>query len=462
MASAPREHFSSRAGFVLAAVGSAVGLGNMWRFSYLTAENGGAAFVVLYLAITLLVGLPVLLAELVIGRGSQKSPIRALAHFGGSAWRPLGLVFVAAGFLILSYYGVIAGWTVRYAGVALLSGFGGGSAERFGEFATGWDAFAYQIVFMLCTIWIVAGGVKGGIERAAVIMMPALFVIVCGLALYAATLDGAAGGYRYYFETDFSRLADPAVIKDAAGQAFFSLSLGMGAMLTYASYLGPENHLPNESLVVAGADVGIAFIAGLVVFPMIFALGLSDAVGASTVGALFITLPQAFAEMGGAGRVVGFLFFAALIVGALTSAISLLEVVVATVVDGFGWSRRRAAWVMGGTIALLGAPSAWSTDVLGLVDSIANNLFLLGGGFALAIFVGWVMKDPVAEVRVGTEGVRWFFAWRLLLRFVVPLALAFVLWFAVPATWSTFTDTVEALTAPTEAAPPDDAPELEG
>jgi NSS family neurotransmitter:Na+ symporter len=462
MASAPREHFSSRSGFVLAAVGSAVGLGNMWRFSYLTAENGGAAFVVLYLGITLLVGLPVLLAELVIGRGSQKSPVRALAHFGGAAWRPLGLVFVAAGFLILSYYGVIAGWTVRYAGVALLSGFDGSSAERFGAFATGWDAFAFQLVFMILTISIVAGGVMGGIERAAVIMMPALFVIVCGLALYAATLDGAAGGYRYYFETDFSRLADPAVIKDAAGQAFFSLSLGMGAMLTYASYLGPEHDLPNESLVIAGADVGIAFIAGLVVFPMIFALGLSEAVGASTVGALFITLPEAFQEMGAMGRAVGFLFFSALIVGALTSAISLLEVVVATVVDGFGWTRTRAAWTLGGAIALLGAPSAWSTDVLGLVDSIANNLFLLGGGFALAIFVGWVMKDPVAEVSVGTEGVRWFFAWRALLRFVVPAALAFVLWFAVPATWDTLRSTVEALTAPAEAAPSDEAPELEG
>jgi len=460
MASAPREHFSSRAGFVLAAVGSAVGLGNMWRFSYLTAENGGAAFVMLYLAITLAVGLPVLLAELVIGRGAQKSPIRALAHFGGPAWRPLGLVFVAAGFLILSYYGVIAGWTVRYAGIALWSGFDSGIADRFGEIATGWDAFGFQAVFMLFTIWIVAGGVKRGIERSAVILMPALFVIVCGLALYASTLDGASAGYSYYFETDFSRLSEPAVIKDAAGQAFFSLSLGMGAMLTYASYLDRTHNLPDESLVIAGADVGIAFIAGLVVFPMIFALGLSEKVGASTVGALFITLPQAFAEMGTVGRLVGFLFFAALIVGALTSAISLLEVVVATAVDGLGWSRGRAAWIMGGVIAALGAPSAWSTDFLGLVDSIANNLFLLGGGFALSIFVGWVMKDPVAEVRSGTEGVRWFFAWRALLRFVAPAALAFVLWFSIPATWDALVSTVEAWTAPVEASP--ETPQLEG
>ena len=168
---------------------------------------------------------------------------------------------------------------------------------------------------------------------------------------------------------------------------------------------------------------------------MIFALGLSAQVGGSTVGALFITLPQAFAEMGGVGRVVGFLFFATLIVGALTSAISLLEVVVASAIDGLGWSRRRAAIVMGAAITLLGIPSAWSTEVLGVIDGIANNLFLLGGGLALSLFVGWVMPDPVREVQTGAEGVRWFFLWRILLRFAVPLVLAFVLYEAVPDTF---------------------------
>jgi len=431
---APREHWSSRSGFVLAAVGSAVGLGNMWRFSYLTAENGGAAFVLLYLAITLVVGLPVLLAELAVGRGAQMSPIRALEHFGGAAWKPLGLVFVAAGLLILSYYSVIAGWTLRYGGIALLSGFAPGAADRFGDIASGWDAFGFHLVFMAGTIAVVAGGVKGGIERTALVLMPALFLIVAGLALWASTLDGAREGYAYYLSADFSKLLSMGVIKDAAGQAFFSLSLGMGAMLTYASYLGRDHHLPNESAVIAGADVGIAFVAGLVVFPLIFALGLSEQVGDSTVGALFITLPEAFAQMGAAGRVVGILFFAALIVGALTSAISLLEVVVSAAIDGLGWSRGRAAWSLGALIALVGVPSAWSTEVLGVVDQVANNLFLLGGGFALAIFVGWVMRDPVAEVSVGAEGVRWFFLWQIFLRFAVPLALGFVLLQAIPDT----------------------------
>ncbi len=435
MASAPREHWSSRSGFLLAAVGSAVGLGNMWRFSYLTAENGGAAFVILYLAITLLVGLPVLLAELSVGRGAQRSPIRALAHYGGARWRLLGFVFVAAGFLILSYYAVIAGWTLRYAGLALVGGFDAEIATRFEEISTGWDAFGFHVVFMAATVFIVAGGVKAGIERTAVLLMPALVVIVCGLAIYAGTLSGAEAGYAYYLEADFSKLMSLDVLKDAAGQAFFSLSLGMGAMLTFASYLGRDHHLPNESVIIAGADLGIAFIAGLVVFPMIFALGLSAQVGGSTVGALFITLPQAFAEMGGVGRVVGFLFFATLIVGALTSAISLLEVVVASAIDGLGWSRHRAAIVMGAAITLLGIPSAWSTEVLGVIDGIANNLFLLGGGLALSLFVGWVMPDPVREVQTGAEGVRWFFLWRTLLRFAVPLVLAFVLYEAVPDTF---------------------------
>jgi len=412
----------------------------MWRFSYLTAENGGAAFVVLYLAITAMVGLPLLLAELQLGRGSQQSPIRALVHFGGPAWKPLGIVFVAAGFLILAYYSVIAGWTVRYAVTALATGFHGNIADDFAGIAQGGDAFAFHAVFMAATIFVVAGGVKGGIERTAMILMPVLFLLVCGLAVYAATLDGGGPGYRYYLQTDFREILDWNVLTQACGQAFFSLSLGMGAMLTFGSYLGRDTHLPNQSLVIAGADVAIAFIAGLVVFPMIFALGLSDLVSESTVGALFITLPQAFAGMGGVGRVVGFLFFASLVVGALTSAISLLEVVVSTTIDGLGWPRRRAAWVMGGLITLLGIPAAWSLDLLGAMDQVANNIFLLGGGLALSIFVGWAMKDPVAEVSAGAEGVRWFFLWRTLLRYMVPAVLLFVLSDAVPGTLKVLRD----------------------
>jgi NSS family neurotransmitter:Na+ symporter len=451
MASAPREHWSSRTGFVLAAVGSAVGLGNMWRFSYLAAENGGAAFVVFYLGVALAVGIPVLLAELVLGRGAQQSPIRALAHFGGGHWKPLGAVFVAAGFLILSYYGVIAGWTVRYAFIVLTEGFGADVADRFGDIAVGWDAFGFHVAFMALTILVVAGGVRGGIERTAMVLMPTLFAIVVGLALYAATLEGAGAGYSYYLTFDLEKLLHWSVLKDAAGQAFFSLSLGMGAMLTFASYLPRDAHLPNASLTIGFADVAVAFVAGLVVFPLIFALGLEAKVGGSTVGALFITLPQAFAEMGPAGRFVGFLFFSALVVGALTSAISLLEVVVASAIDGLGWSRQRAAWIAGAAITLLGAPSAWNTDVLGLVDQVANNFFLLGGGLGLAIFVGWIMRDPIAEAAGGTEDIGWFPLWRWLLRLAVPVFLIFVLSYAVPETLAAAADLLDGLGGGTES-----------
>jgi NSS family neurotransmitter:Na+ symporter len=430
MEPAPREQWASRMGFVLAAVGSAVGLGNMWRFSYLAAENGGAAFVLLYLAFTAFVGLPVMLAELMVGRGSGRSPVAALVHFGGSPWRPLGALFVASGFLILAYYSVIAGWTLRYALAALLGGFAADSGAYFGEVSTGYGAIGFHALFMVLTVAVVLGGIRGGIERTALVLMPALFVIVVGLALYAATLDGAGPGYTAYLSVDLAALSNPAVLRDAAGQAFFSLSLGMGAMLTFASYLSREHHLPDESLVIAFSDFAVAFVAGLVVFPLLFALGLQSEVGASTVGALFITLPHAFVEMGATGRVVGILFFTALAVGALTSAISLLEVVVSSAIDTLGWTRRRAAFLLGSAITLLGVPAALDLDLLGAMDQVAGNLFLILGGLGLSLFVGWRMDDPVGEVSQGAEGVRWFFLWRTLLRYVVPTVLATVLFFS--------------------------------
>jgi NSS family neurotransmitter:Na+ symporter len=435
VANTAREQWNSRAGFILAAVGSAVGLGNMWRFSYLTAENGGAAFVVLYLALTLAIGLPVMLAELVLGRGSRKSPIQALAHFGGPSWKVLGAFFVAAGFLILSYYSVIAGWTVRYAGEALLAGFPADPGAHFVEIREGWAAFLFHVLVMAMTVGVVLGGVKGGIEKVATIAMPTLFALVAGLAIYAATLEGSGAGYRYYLNADYTNVFKIDVLVAAAGQAFFSLSLGMGAMLTFASYLPRDSNLPDESLAIAGSDFVVAFVAGLMVFPLLFALGLSGDVGESTLGALFVVMPKAFAGMGAAGRVVGFLFFVTLVVGALTSAISLLEVVVSAAMDGLGWARRRATLVMGAIIAIFGALSAWNIGVLDVMDQVATNLFLLGGGLGLALFVGWVMKDPVAEVSAGAERVRWFFLWRTLLRFAVPAVLLFVLWHAVPATF---------------------------
>lgn len=422
-----RERFSGRFGFLLAAVGSAVGLGNMWRFSYLAAENGGASFVLLYLFFTLVIGLPVLLAEMTLGRGAGRGPIGALVHYGGPRWRVFGFVFVIAAALILSYYSVIAGWTLRYTAIGIGSGFSGDAGARFETVSSGGAALAWHLGFMGVTIALVAGGVKKGIERTALLLMPLLFLIVVGLAIYAATLEGASAGYRAYLAPNLGDLLHLPVIVDAAGQAFFSLSLGMGAMLTFASYLERDHDLPREALVIALSDFGVAFLAGLVVFPVIYALGLQGEVGESTVGALFITLPQAFDAMGGAGRWVGSLFFAALVFGALTSALSLLEVAVASAID-VGWSRRRATWVIGGAIATLGVLPALSIDWLGRMDTIAGNVLLVGGGLVLALFTSFVVADPETEMLVGApRAARFVPAWRFALRFAVPPLLFFVL-----------------------------------
>jgi len=438
MAIESREEWRSRTGFLLAAVGSAVGLGNMWRFSYLASEKGGAGFVALYLVFTLLIGLPVMLAELTIGRGARSGPIAALEHFGGSAWRWLGVVFVAAGFLILSYYGVIGGWTLRYAFEAATVGFAADSGAHFGELASGFDSLAMQVIFMAMTVLIVSGGIGAGIQWAARIAMPGLFVIMIGIAIYAFTLDGSGAGYAYYLNFDLEKALALDVIVAAAGQAFFSLSLGMGAMLTFASYLPRESHLVKETVTISFADFGVAYVAGLMVFPLIFALGMGSEISGSTIGALFVALPKAFATMGFVGRFVGFAFFVALVVGALTSAISLLEVLVSASMDAFHWERRRAAVTAGFLVTGLGAWSAFDIDILDLADSIAINLFLVGGGLGIAIFVGWIMHDPIGEASAGGTKSPVYVVWQWLLRVVVPAALLFILWHALPETWAKF------------------------
>lgn len=432
---AGREQWGSRLGFVLAAVGSAVGLGNMWRFSYTTAEHGGAAFVLFYVFLTFLIGIPVMIAEFGIGRSTRRSPIGALRKIGGTAWAPLGYMFVAAGFLILAYYSVIAGWVTRYAIDALLSPFPADAGEYFGQVSSGTPPVVFHLAFMAITIFVVAGGVKKGIERVSVLMMPVLALIMIGLAIWALTLPGADAGYRFYLTPSFEELASFETVASAASQAFFSLSLGMGAMLTYASYLQRNASLPRESTTIAFSDFGVAFIAGLVVFPVIFALGLQDAVGESTLGALFIALPGAFQRMGGVGHFVGVLFFLALFIGAITSAISLLEVVVSSVIDEWKIERRKAAIIMGVLIALLGILPARNLDVLGAFDAVASDVLLTLGGLGLALFVGW---GPAGRnMTAFAEGAsptaqRLLVGWLWTLRIAVPPFLVLVLIEKVP------------------------------
>jgi len=431
-----REFFNTRVGFILAAVGSAVGLGNMWRFPYVAAEGGGAAFVFLYIILTLAIGIPLMLSEFSVGRGSRLSPIGALRKLGGGSWSLLGWMYVLTGFLILAYYSVIAGWVVRYAIDGILTGFHPDSAVHFSQVTSGIAPVYYHLGIMATTIFIVSMGVQKGIERAALVLMPTLFGILIFLAIWAFTLDGAVEGYAFYLRPSISELLDPYILAQAAGQAFYSLSLGMGCMLTFSSYLSDDANLNKEATIIAFSDFGVAFVAGLVVFPVIFALGIQGDVSESTVGALFIALPGAFVAMGTMGRIIGILFFIALIVGAVTSAVSLLEVVTASVIDETKVKRRTASVIGGILIALLGLLPALSLDFLGVMDRLAEALLALGA-FFMAIFVGWVAVGASDELKKGASEKfdRLVPSLMATIRWVLPPVILFAAVYAFLAVW---------------------------
>lgn len=432
-----RDSWATRLGFILAAVGSAVGLGNMWRFPYVVSEGGGAALVVLYLAIVALVGIPLMTAEFVVGRLSQQSPLVAVPRLGGRSWTPLGWLFILCGLGILSYYSVIAGWTLRYAFDAVRNAIPTDTAAYFEGVSSGASAAGCHLLFMAVTIWIVVQGVRKGLERSVLVMMPILFLLLLGLAIWAGTLQGGGGGYAYYLRPNLEGLGRPEILAEAAGQAFFSLSLGMGALMTYASYLRSKENLSREATFVAMADFGVAFVAGLVVFPVIAAFALRDQVGESAVGALFIALPKAFEGLGAVGTIVDTAFFGLLLVAALSSSISLLEVVVTATIDRWGWRRSRAALLAGGTITVLGLPSAYSSDFLGALDQVVGNFLLLVGGLGIAVLVGWrLYSQAEAELAQGLESRALRRVWGVLLRYVAPVILVAVLIFAVKPTWA--------------------------
>ncbi|MFQ5549768.1 MAG: sodium-dependent transporter [Gemmatimonadales bacterium] len=428
--SVSRDAWGSRLGFILAAVGSAVGLGNMWRFSYTAAEGGGAIFVLLYVIFVALIGIPVMTSELVIGRLSQESPAKAIRRLGGPMWAPLGWLFVFCGFGILSYYSVIAGWTIRLIVDGLRSAVPTDTGAYFTALSTGKWAIVGHLMFMGITIAIVTAGIQKGLERAALVMMPMLFFLLLFLAVWAATLSGAGEAYAFYLNPDFSQVTR-AVIGSAMGQAFFSLSLGMGALMTYASYLRTKENLGREAAIVSLSDFGVAFV-----FPVIFSFGLQDQVGASTLGALFISLPAAFASLGKFGNLVTVAFFVMLFFGALTSAISLLEVVVTAFVDA-GYQRTQAAVGTGIITALVGIPSAISLNFLGAADQLVGNFMLILGGFFTVVLIGWKLL-PMAdeELAQGLENETARKMWGLLIRYLAPPVLLLVLVFTVARpTW---------------------------
>ena len=419
-----RESWATRMGFILAAVGSAVGLGNIWRFPFVVGENGGAAFLLIYLILIVLIGFAAMLVEFSVGRRTERNPVGALREMGGEAWKYVGGLFILIGFVILSYYSVVAGWALRYTVGSLTQGYMEDPGAYFGLISAGWEAIAFHALFMLLVIGIVAFGIRQGIELAVKVMVPAIIVLIVGLAIYAATLPNVGEAYSYYLSPDFGVIADnwQSILPAAAGQAFFTLSLGMGVMITYASYLGEDRNLGEDGAIILGLDTGVAFITGLVAFPILFAAAVDPADPGPAV--IFISLAEAFGDIT-AGWIIGFLFFATLSIAALSSAISLMEVVVSYAIDERGMDRRTATFGIGGLIFLLGIPTALDTTILGLYDALAAEILLITGGILLAILVGWIVHEEAREeLSKGIGDLGWYGdAWIWLVRVPVLLVL---------------------------------------
>jgi neurotransmitter:Na+ symporter, NSS family len=433
--------WASRMGFILAASGSAIGLGNVWKFPYITGQNGGGAFVLVYLACIFVIGMPIMLSEFTLGRKTQLNPVGAFKQLApGSLWNLAGFMGVLAGFLILSFYGVVGGWTLAY----IVKSITGSSVhfsspkeagEFFGAFiANPGEITFYHFLFMSLCVGVVIKGVHGGIEKACDILMPTLLLILFLLMLRALTLDGAMAGVEFYLKPDFSKIT-PEVILIALGQAFFSLSLWMGAMLTYGSYLPKEENLISATFYVVLFDTMIALLVGMVIFPAVFAMGMEPAEGPSLV---FSVLPAVFSEMP-MGNAVSVVFFILLLIAALTSGISLLEVVVAYFIDEKGWPRKKAVLVMGAIIFAMGVPSGLSFGIWADVklfgmtffdhaDNIASNYLLPLGGMMTAIFIGhiWGTDSAQSEIERHKTRFHWVKVWAFLIRYVTPVAVAVV------------------------------------
>jgi NSS family neurotransmitter:Na+ symporter len=437
-----RGQWSSKTGFILAAAGSAIGLGNIWRFPFEAGQNGGGAFVLLYVIFVVLIGVPYMFAELALGRSSHKNPVGAIDEIRpGSPWRAIGMLGVLTGVGILSFYGVIAGWTIGYIFKMAV-----GKTAGFGEYIANPGAvLGLFALFMLLTTLIVHGGIQQGIERWAKILMPLLLLLMIGLIVYSNTLDGATKGLSFYLKPDFSKITGTVALK-ALGQAFFSLSLGMGLMITYGSYVSKTDNMMTSGLAIAFFDTLIAIFAGLIIFPALFSMGHQPDAGPTLV---FVVLPELFLQMPG-GIVVGTLFFVLLSIAALTSTISLLEVQVTYMVDQHGSHRKKVVWGAALLTFLVGVPSALSqgaSDFLtnfsvlperltGDPDFLSHMIFIFGdfslafGALMLSIFVGWVWgaKNAADEIELGSH----FFArtrgvWMFMIRFFIPVVIFLIL-----------------------------------
>lgn len=436
-----REQWATRWGFILAALGSAVGLGNIWRFPYLAGENGGAAFLIIYILCVVLIGAPVMMAEFMTGRRSQSDAVQSITKIApGKPWFLAGGIGVAAAFFILTFYGVIAGWGLKYLFSYLTGGLWRPPADGYtGFFETfvskPFEPIIWQAIFMAVVIGIIYLGVKKGIELSSKIMMPVLGILVLILAIYSISLEGSSEGLAFLFSPDWSAFTEPGVYLAAMGQAFFSLSLGMGVMITYSGYLSQQERLPSATGSIITFDTLFAVLAGVVIFPALFAFGGDPTEGP---GLVFITLPEIFGSMGGFGAVIGFLFFFLFSVAALSSAISLLEVSVAYFMRRFSMNRQTTALMIGIIIFMIGIPSSLSqgaveglnllpdTDFLSSIDFITGSIMLPLSGFIIALFVGWGWRktELFEQSDFGQTGLGMALLW--LLRVVVPIAVFLV------------------------------------
>jgi len=455
VASGSEAQWSSRMAFILAAVGSAVGLGNIWRFPYMAGENGGAAFVLLYIGFVFLIGLPVLIAELAIGRRGGKSPIGSFAAATKESvinprWKWIGFLGTFGGGLgLLSFYSVIAGWVMAYIIQAAVGTFQGidtaGAGAMMGEYAGNPGTMAmWHFLFIALTVFIVGKGIKGGLEKAVTYLMPLLFFILIGLVFYSMFAGNFAKAVAFLFTPDFSKI-NGGVVLDALGQAFFSLSVTVGTMLAYGAYLPKNINIPKSAALIATADTGVALVAGLAIFPLVFAYGLAPDSGPSLI---FVTLPIAFGQMPG-GSFVGSLFFILLTIAAVTSSISLLEPTVSYFEEKFGITRWRAAIFGGGIAFLVGLLTVFSNnewaDMMpfafigfeevggkianwgNVIDFMVSNIIMPVGGLLTAIMVGWFLKREYFLEELDMEEGGLFEVWHVLIKYVCPLALVYVI-----------------------------------
>jgi len=433
-----RGSWNSKLGFILAAAGSAVGLGNIWAFPTKVATEGGAAYLVVYLICTFAIGFPVMAAELAIGRRSGKNPVGAFKAISSNKFFPLvGLWGVICGVMILSFYTVIAGWAFGFAFEEIFFYFGWDTAANWlTDTNNGFRNAIIATVFMLGTIKIITGGVSDGIERATKMMMPLLISIIVIMIVYVLMQPGSSEGVSAYLLPDFSKI-NAGLIFSAMGQAFFSLSLGMGALITYGSYLNKKENIPQAAAFVTLADVGIAFLAGLLIVPAMYlaqSQGININAGgslASSTDLVFQILPALFHTIGGAvGLILGVTFFLLLSIAALTSTISLLEVPVSYVIDEFEVKRKKAAWTVGLSILVVSIVVAFFPSLIGLFDYLFSSIGLPLGGFLICIFVGyfWTTDSAINEMEYGFAGIKqtlFVKVWPIFIKYICPAAILY-------------------------------------